>query len=215
MVDAQVILPIAEYFPDPYAPTDEAVDVMFQRVCGYMQIDDRQIDLEIFPDEAEALQSVVPHWHGHSDGPAGLYISTTDQSRLVIAIKSSALKNPLRVVAILAHELAHVILLGGNLMDREAPDMEPLTDLTTVFVGMGIFAANAAAQFEQYQYGGRQGWSMQRLGYLSEHMFGYALARFALERNETRPEWREYLSTNVAAYCEQSSKWLSQNAPRS
>jgi len=133
--------------------------------------------------------------------------------RLVIAVRSSKLKNPLAVVATMAHELAHVILLGGNLVDRESQDMEPLTDLTTVFLGLGIFTANAAAQFEQHQDGRSQGWSMQRLGYLSEEMYGYALAKFAFERGEKQPDWKKYLSTNVAAYFKRSSKWLAQAAP--
>jgi hypothetical protein len=208
MTSAEVVLPLAEYFPDPYDATDEAVDVLFQRICGYMQVDEDQIDLEVFPDQTHELSTVVPFWHGDIGGPAGLYISATDQSRLVIAIRSSKLKNPLAVVATLAHELAHVVLLGGNLVDRESQDMEPLTDLTTVFLGLGIFTANAAAQFEQHQDGKSQGWSMQRLGYLSEEMYGYALAKFAFERGEDRPEWKKYLSTNVAAYYKRSSKWL-------
>jgi hypothetical protein len=214
MLEAEVVLPVAEYFPDHYDATDEAVDVLFQRVCGYMQVDERQIDLEVFPDEAYELRTVVPFWSGDTGGIAGLYISATDHSRLVIAIKGSKLKNPLAVVATLAHELAHVILLGGNLVDRESADMEPLTDLTTVFLGMGIFTANAAAQFEQQQDVRSQGWSLQRLGYLSEEEYGYALAKFAWERNESRPEWKKYLSTNVSAYCKQSSRWLSRNSPK-
>jgi hypothetical protein len=214
MLDAVVILPVAEHFPDPYDGTEEAVDILFQRFSGYMQVDERNVDLEVFPDHADELHQVVPFWHGDTGGPAGLYISATDQSRLVIAIRSSKLKNPLAVVATLAHELAHVILLGGNLVDRESQDMEPLTDLTTVFLGLGIFTANAAAQFEQHQDGRSQGWSMQRLGYLSEEMYGYALAKFAFERGEDRPGWKKYLSTNVSAYYKRSSKWLSQTAPR-
>ncbi|MGA7634641.1 MAG: hypothetical protein WCB11_28075 [Terriglobales bacterium] len=168
----------------------------------------------VFPDEAHELCAVVPFWRGDMGGPAGLYISATDESRLVIAVRSSKLKNPLAVVATMAHELAHVILLGGNLVDRESQDMEPLTDLTTVFLGLGIFTANAAAQFEQQQDGRSQGWSMQRLGYLSEEMYGYALAKFAFERGEKQPDWKKYLSTNVAAYFKRSSKWLAQAAPR-
>lgn len=156
--------------------------VLFQRVCGYMQVDERRIDLEVFPDEANELSAVVPFWRADMGGAAGLYISATDESRLVIAVRSSKLNNPLAVVATMAHELAHVILLGGNLVDRESQDMEPLTDLTIVFLGLGIFTANAAAQFEQHQDGRSQGWSMQRLGYLSEQMYGYALVKFAFER---------------------------------
>jgi hypothetical protein len=213
MTNAEVVLPLAEYFPDPYYATDEAVDVLFQRVCAYMKVDERRIDLEVLPDEAHELSAVVPFWRGDMGGPAGLYISATDESRLVIAIRSSKLKNPLAVVATMAHELAHVVLLGGNLVDRESEDMEPLTDLTTVFLGLGVFTANAAAQFEQHQDGRSQGWSMQRLGYLSDEMYGYALAKFAFERGEKQPDWKKYLSTNVAAYFKRSSKWLAQAAP--
>jgi len=125
MLKAEVILPVAEYFPDPYEATDEAVDVMFQRICDYMQVDEREIDLEVIPDQARALHTVLPFWRGDTGGIAGLYVGATDQSRMVIAIQSSKLKNPLAVVATLAHELAHVILLGGKLVDREWPDMEP------------------------------------------------------------------------------------------
>ncbi len=212
MINAKVVLPLAEFFPDHYDGSEYAVDVLFQRVCAYMEVDESRIDLEVFPDEVQALRSVVPFWHGDTGGPAGLYISAEDQSRLVIAVRNSKLKDPLGVVATLAHELAHVILLGGNLVDRESEDMEPLTDLTTVFLGLGIFTANAALQFKQYQNGRTQGWSVQRLGYLSEEMYGYALARFAFERGEDRPEWKKFLSTNVAAYFNLSSKWLSQAA---
>jgi hypothetical protein len=213
MLEAKVVLPLAEYFPDPYDGSELAVDVLFQRVCSYMRVDESRIDLEVFPDHVHELSTVVPFWRGDSDGPAGLYMSAANQSQYVIAVKSSKLKDPLGVVATLAHELAHVILLGGNLVDPESPDMEPLTDLTTVFLGLGIFTANASARFEQHQDERTHGWSMQRLGYLSEEMYGYALAKFALERGEDRPEWKKYLSTNVAAYCKQSTKWLSGAAP--
>jgi hypothetical protein len=56
-----------------------------------------------------------------------------------------------------------------------------------------------------------QGWSTRRLGYLSEELFGYALARYALERGEEKPSWKSYLSTNVLAYMKRSSAWLAEN----
>jgi hypothetical protein len=86
--------------------------------------------------------------------------------------------------------------------------MEPLNDLLTVFLGFGIFSANAAFRFEQHTNNNSQGWSTRRLGYLSEEQFGYALARYAFERGETKPEWRSLLSTNVAVYMKRSSAWL-------
>lgn len=44
-------------------------------------------------------------------------------------------------------------------MDREVPDMEPLTDLAMVFWGLGIFNANSAAQSQQHDDGTKQGWA--------------------------------------------------------
>lgn len=212
MLQAEVILPVAEHFPDPYDGTDETVDLLFQRVCGYMQVDESRIDLEIFGDQSHELRTALPFWSGRGGGgPAGVYFSDADQSHFVVAVSSSKLKNPLAVVATVAHELAHVILLGGNLVARDAADMEPLTDLATVFLGLGVFTANASVQFEQHQDVRTQGWSVQTLGYLSQEMFGYSLARFAMERGENRPKWMKHLSTNVAVYCRDSSRWLSQS----
>jgi hypothetical protein len=78
--------------------------------------------------------------------------------------------------------------------------MEPLNDLLTVFLGFGVFTANAAFRFEQHQDGRSQGWSARRLGYLSEEQFGYALARFAYEREDAKPKWPSFLSTNIRSF---------------
>ena len=109
---------------------------------------------------------------------------TTDNQRLLVALRSTLLKDPFPLVATLVHERGHVILLGGGLLDPGTLDHEPLTDLLTVFVDFGIFTANSAARFQQYQDERRQGCSMQRLGYLRQEVYGYALAKFAAERGD-------------------------------
>ena len=129
----------------------------------------------------------------------------------MVALKSTLLKDPLSLVATAAHELGHVILLGGGLIERDMPDQEPMTDLLTVYLGLGIFTANAAAQFKQFQEERRIGWSMQRLGYLPEEVYGYALAKFAAERGEDKAHWTKHLSTNVRAYFMRSRAWMKKN----
>jgi len=89
-----------------------------------------------------------------------------------------------------------------------------MTDLLTVFLGLGIFTANSAGRFRQYHDDRRQGWSMQRLGYLPEEVYGYSLARFARERGEDKPEWTKHLSTNVRTYFKRSRAWLEKNTPK-
>ena len=47
---------------------------------------------------------------------------------------------------------------------------------------------------------------------LDARIYGYALAKFAAERGEVKPEWLQHLSTNVRAYFKRSSAWLAKNA---
>lgn len=209
MLEAKVILPDAEHFPDPYDKSEAAAERMFSRICDYMNVDRSRIDLEIFRDATDELSKMLPYWTGGDGGCAGLYVHPDDESKkMVVALRQSQMDDALALVATLAHELGHVILLGGGLIDHCAKDMEPMTDLLTVFLGFGIFNANCAARFRQWQNERKQGWSMQRLGYLPEEVYGYALARFAAERGERRPAWVAFLSTNVRAYFKKSAEWL-------
>jgi len=213
MRQAVVMLPTPEHFPDRFDGTDKALDVMFRRVAERMEVDPDTIELEIFDDATQASQTLVPFWSGENSGAGGLY-GHDGVSRTVIAVNSSQLKNPMALVATLAHELGHAILLRPGLVKPNEPDMEPLNDLLTVFLGFGVFNANSVFQFQQYNSYDRQGWSTRRLGYLSEQQFGYALARFAVERGESKPEWAKYLSTNVASYYRESIAWLRENERR-
>lgn len=221
MLEAKVVLPTAEDFPDPYDKTPAATEALFRRVCAYMHVNRASVQFELFADETEELSEIVPYWHG--DGgqrAAGLYQHHLgerhfeEDNGMVVAIRSTQLKDPLALVATIAHELGHVILLGGNLLNPAlTPDHESMTDLLTVFLGMGIITANSAARFSQYQNERRQGWSMQRLGYLPEQVYGYALAKFAMERGEPTPDWSKHLCTNVRSYFKQSRRWLEKNTP--
>jgi len=182
-----------------------------------MWVDRRTVELEIFPDETEELHKTLPYWQGNSDGPAGLYthdtVVTEDEAakQMVVAIKNVQKRDPLVLVATIAHELGHVILLGGGLLNPVPKDHEPLTDLLTIFLGLGVFTAFTAARFTQYQDERKTGWSMQRMGYLPEEVHGYALAKFAVERGEEKSEWTKHLSTNVLSYYKRSRAWLAKN----
>lgn len=114
-------------------------------------------------------------------------------------------------VATLAHELGHILLLRPGLVGRDEQDMEPLTDLLTVYLGLGVLTANAVFQFKQFSNDQTQGWSARRQGYLPEVTLGYALARFAHERGELKPKWIGYLATNIESYFKQSAAWLETN----
>lgn len=83
-----------------------------------------------------------------------------------------------------------------------------MTDLATVFLGLGVITANAAFQFTQWTEASTQGWRVRRAGYLSEPLWGYALARFAWERGETSPKWAGELEGNTGVFFRHSANWM-------
>jgi hypothetical protein len=210
LLEATVVLPTEKHFPDPYDRSETALQCMFERVSAQMGLNPADIDVKLFASADEVTRGLVPFRSGETSGAAGLYHHDPAE-RPHISINESELKDPMALVAVLAHELGHIILLRPGLVDRDAADMEPMNDLLTVFLGFGIFTANSAFRFEQHQDYSKQGWSARRLGYLSEEQLGYALARFAFERGEQKPTWRCFLNTNVAAYLKRSAAWLADN----
>jgi hypothetical protein len=216
LLESEVILPDDKYFPDAMDRNEASVEKLVHRICEYMQVDRTRIKLEIFPDEADELRE-NSLWSIQTNRPAGIYFGHDSVREpdgvVVIALKRSVVKDPMVLVATVAHEIGHLILLGDGHLDHSAPDHEPMTDLLTVFLGLGIFTANSAARFQQLDHGGGwHSWSMRRLGYLSQEVYGYALAKFAAERGESKPEWIRHLSTNVRIYFKRSRAWLAKNA---
>lgn len=203
-----VILPTSEYFPPPYTGSDEDVRAAVRTVAGYLGVD-RHIDVRFSDDidHARELQRLIPGGGAAQlRGAAGVY--TQDKGRHVLTIDRSNAATPARLLAVIAHELGHVRLLGEGRVKASQRDQEPLTDLLTVYLGMGIFTANAAFDFSR-QGGYRvDGWRAQSLGYLTEQMFGYGLACYALLRGEPQPPWARYLDTNPRVYLKQGVRYL-------
>lgn len=73
---------------------------------------------------------------------------------------------PAVLTAIIAHELGHVRLLGEDRAQGLDVDHERLTDLVTVFLGMGFLTANATCTFTKSV----QRFSVLPLGDLTERM---------------------------------------------
>ena len=195
-----VILPTLDYFPDQYNERPEDAQSMLIRIAGYMNLDPQKFDL-FFYSEAGPAQLPGPSPQTVS-GSAGVYVHAGGASadgRRKIGIESAQLKDPMSLVATLAHELGHEILLGQNRISADEPDHEPLTDLLTVFMGLGLFTANATIRDRGWSSGGWSGWRTSRHGYLDQRMLGYALARFAFVRGEARPRWMRHLRPDVLA----------------
>jgi uncharacterized protein YjbI with pentapeptide repeats len=197
---SRVILPSADFFPDSYQGTADDARVMLDRVCGYMGIAPETVELSIFED-----RNPVHDGQGRL-GTAGLYHEEAGKFRIWVEVGN--LDDPLGLVATMAHEIGHVLLLGHGRVSPDAEDHEALTDLLTVYLGMGVFTANSVIREHYWHAGAVAGWSMGRRGYLSMPMYGYALARFARTRAEEDPPWAKHLRADVHSAFTKSCRLL-------
>ena len=204
-VDA--VTPTSEFFPDVYDGSDQAVEKLLDRVSGYMRVDPRRLDFLLFEDRAQ-VSDLLPVYRSEHEGAAGLFSRSDKDNRLILGLEMSTLQNPEILVAVMAHELSHVHLLADKRLTGEEPDHELLADLLTVFFGLGVFTANASFRFSQWEGGMRYGWSIRRMGYLSEEMWGFALAVFSWIRQDLKPRWSKHLVRNVEHYRKRGVKYL-------
>ncbi|MEX0704512.1 MAG: hypothetical protein WD069_20590 [Planctomycetales bacterium] len=199
--NTSVILPHAEFFPDPYHGDEAGVRRMLDCVCGHMAIDPATVELSLYEDRSPVHEG---RWR---PGTAGLY-QPDGAGKFRVWVEVSNLNDPLGLVATIAHELGHVHLLGhGRISDAEEDD-EPLTDLLTVFLGMGVFTANAVLREDYWHAGVVSGWSMSRRGYLDMPAYGYAFARFARARSEDGSDWSGELRLDVRAAFHAAMRFL-------
>lgn len=198
-----LILPTADFFPDKYDGTDESIRALLDRVCAYMDADSERVELEFFTDNASLwLVDERGKYVGHN---AGLY---DEQShRTVIHLETSQIAEPTTLVGTMAHEIAHLRLVGEDRVSSDAFDNELLTDLTVVFYGLGIFLANIPRAWES-DFTIWPGTDMRKPEYMTQPMFGYALAHMAWSRNERKPDWSRYLRLDARACFKHSLRYL-------
>ncbi|MBE2214846.1 MAG: hypothetical protein IAE82_13315 [Opitutaceae bacterium] len=136
-------------------------------------------------EEQAALRRAGLFGESRSHGAAGTFQAAEE---VEITYATTLLNDPVGLVATLAHELCHYLLAH---VATEPPagwdELEPLTDLTAVVEGFGIFLANSSFSFGQWTDTSHQGWQARTQGYLNTAELGFALAVFCT-RNGTPPE---------------------------
>ncbi len=193
--DRPVVLPTAEFFPDTSTQTPAGIDALFRCVCRYMLVDPATVTLTLFDAPS------VPITGGTS--PDGLY-SELAEGHFGIAIATRTLADPFNFVGTVAHELAHVHLLGHKRLTGDTADHELVTDLLPIFFGAGIFGANSVI-YEKSELGY---WSAGTRGYMGMAMHSYAMAKLARARGEVRPPWARHLRRDVRAEFREFSRVL-------
>lgn len=207
----KVLIPHHSCFPIKYNGTEQTAFDTLKIVASQMEVPFEEIQLDFYNENVTELSTGSPFGQGiflkaekDDNGAAGLYWGKSESGKYDISLVRSKLHQPENMVATLAHEIAHIKLLGENRIDKND---EKLTDLTTVFFGLGIFNANAA--FQTYRGVDYSGW--RKMGYLTQMEWGYALSLFAHVRGETTPDWINYLTLNIKGDFIQGQNFIGAN----
>lgn len=174
---SRLILPKAGYFTTDGEQGHALALRIFNQVKNYCRMSDWEVDLVSDRNplaESAPISTVMVAPTKHALGTFAI----TGNS-IQISYVPSLLKQPERFIATMAHELAHYLLATARTTPPCADDeMEFLTDLTAVYLGFGVFLANARFEFEAIHDGPLQGWRMGHSGYLPEADLVFALGMF-------------------------------------
>ncbi len=207
-----MILPTQDFFPLKFDGSKQIALQILNIVSTKMNIDPNKILLEFYNEQLLEIKSDTGFslfTQQYEDGKysSGLYGGEDTTGKFLIALETSQLSEPEKLIATLAHELAHIKILGeGRLKEND----EYLTDLTTVFFGFGIFNANASFKF----YSGYDKWSYSKQGYLTQQEWGYALALYSYIRYEETPAWLQYITPNIQSDFKKSYSYIKDNTDK-
>lgn len=207
----KVLIPHYADFPVLYDKTEQSAYETMKIVASQMEVPFENIELNFYDDRVTEISSGSPFGTDlylesvkGDHNAQGFYMGMRENGKYEIWVSRNNLVLPERLVAILAHEIAHIKLLGEK---RRISDNEYLTDLTTVVFGLGIFNANEAFQ----SWKDKRTWGYTSLGYLSQMQWGYSLALFAYVRGESAPAWSEHLAPNVKSDFQQGQRFIEAN----
>lgn len=204
------VRPTKEFYGHQFDHTENDAIFVLERTIELMNIPHPDIDLEFFSDEPIVMAdgttiATSADKDGSWNSTAGLYEET--DKKTTIYIEKSQLKDTISLIATIAHELSHEILLGEN---RIKENDEYLTDLTAIVYGFGIFLGNSKFKSSSFSSTLHQGWNMRTQGYLPEQIIGYAMAKLSIDRNE-KLTYDTFMDKSLKKFFLQSVKYIQAN----
>jgi hypothetical protein len=197
-----IVLPEGEYFPDPWDRSMASAGALLARLMSYAGLVDVGIRLRGFRNfnphlgEGALVKGVGSH--------ASAWFAGIRGGVAEFGIDVRNLRDERKLVAALAHEVAHAFRHHHGLVVRRTEIEEQLTDVTAVFLGFGVFVLNASHHVETggtSEDGQRLLYERTALGYLAPQEFAYLLAAHWAARGADAAERRmigKALSANQA-----------------
>lgn len=194
-VAAPIIDTTRRFLPEPYSPTLPAVDRLTRRLMQYSGLGNLDVRIEPYtPDDVDDRHSLA-------------YFAGFEKGTAIFGINVGQVADLEPIAGVMAHEVAHAFRRHRGLAVEDHEEEELLTDLTTIYLGLGALTANASWR---YRAGGEiQGsyavtrWVTTAAGYLPPQAFSFALGTQLVARNPAPREWKRVLAsleTNQRAF---------------
>ncbi|MEO9965472.1 MAG: hypothetical protein ABJF11_06780 [Reichenbachiella sp.] len=206
----KIIEPTKEFFDHQFTGTEADAEYALKKLTEYMDLKGTNIELYYFSESPMEFEDegIVATQNSNGTGTQDNYAlgtySEDGPNKFEIGLDLSQLKDPQSMIATLAHELSHMVLLGeGRLEEND----EELTDLNCIALGLGIFISNSIFNFQQWQGSSHQGWQANRQGYIPEEVAAYALALFNNYQNN-QSDWHQHLNKSMTKLYKKNLKYL-------
>lgn len=203
--DSPLVLPTPEYFPPSGAKGHARAERLFASVKAAAGMADWACELQAGAvDRPAYVGAGLLLRHEGAAAPCGTFAVDDAEGgrKVVITYNPSLIDESGALVATFAHELAHYLMSTAQTAPPGGWELHELhTDIAAVYLGFGIFLANSARSFGQFQSAGETGWASRTQGYLSEGALLTATAIFQkLARRdpmEAAPWLKDYLRTDL------------------
>ena len=206
---APLVLPSRDFFPPTETVGHARALYLFQQVKLWSGLAEWPCELESFDRPAGGLVAQVG---ALQRGKSANGTFRTPDNRAIVSYAGDLVTQPAKLIATLAHELAHYLLRAKARTDPPGGgELEELaTDLAIAWLGFGVIGANAAFSFGQHGDAFSQGWASSRSGYLSERSWAFALALFCTLKDIPAPT--DHLKDTLVDPTRKAMRYLDRHA---
>ena len=180
--ETELVEPSPKWFPSAALKGPGRVEALFADVKRAAGMEDWPCELEAGRQDRPAqVGAGLLLRHEGAAAPCGTFMieGADGERKVIITYNPSLAMDTGAMIATFAHELAHYLMSTAGSAPPGGWELQELhTDLAAVYLGFGIFLANSARSFSQFQSATEAGWSSRSQGYLSEGALVTALAIF-------------------------------------
>jgi hypothetical protein len=208
----EIYLPTPEFLGFEYSGCEEDAIKVVDLIAEKLNVGEVTINVYFF-EEFQPMEftdeGVYSNYEGEADIVDGSYEEVID-GIYEVGIERTLLKNPMKLIATVAHEVAHIKLLGEKRLDEND---EHLTDLSASLFGFIVFLANSSInKMDTWSGNTHSGWNIGGgSGYIHPKVYPFLIAYWAIKKNEKNPAWFSFLDKEILKDVKKSIKYLELN----